>query len=136
MSYLTSKQWPFDCHCTPQIYSIDLGKDKVVACNLIWKYMDSSLNWFMCGDLPTVSSNSAAATKIFAKTVLLKTISSEKWCTYSTNRARAKKFRRIILSVHWCWNRSQFSVQSSFKHIEGLVSHLALRSMIFLIDIS
>ncbi len=94
MPFLTPKQWSFDCHCTPQIHSIDLSKDKVVACNLIWKYVDSSFNWFMCGDLPTVSSNSTTATKIFAKAVLLKTILSEKWCTYSTNRACAKKFKK------------------------------------------
>lgn len=54
------------------------------------------------GDLPKVSSNSATATKIFAQAVLLKTILNEKLCTYSTNRAWAITFRRIMLSVHWC----------------------------------
>ena len=49
----------------------------------------------MSGDLPTVSSNSATATKIFAKAVLLKTILSEKWSTYSTNRAGAKNSEEL-----------------------------------------
>lgn len=103
----------------PQIYSIDLSKDflKAVACDFIWKYMDSSLNWFMSGDLPTVSSNSAAATKIFAKAVLLKTILSERWCTYSANRARAKTFGRIMLSVHRSWIRSHLISSLPLKSI-------------------
>lgn len=86
--------------------------------------------------MPIVSSNSATATKIFAKAVLLKTILSEKWCTYSTNRARGPKNSEELCSVYIGGETDHISSASSFKHIEGFVSHLALRSMTFLIGIS
>lgn len=55
----------------------------------------------MSGDLPTSSSNSATATKIFAKAVLLKTISSEKWSTYSRNTVeRGPKTSEELCSVY------------------------------------
>lgn len=77
----------------------------------------------MSGDLPTSSGNSAPATKIFAKAVLLKTISSEKWSTYSKNTVERgpKKSLKNYAQCTLLLRQVPFYLLSSFKHTEGLV---------------